>query len=296
MERTGYVFLNGRIALAARASVSVFDRGLLYGDGLFETMRAYRGHVFALAEHLERLEKSARILGVPLPKHDWRRVIADLLERNDLLDHDASVRVTVTRGPSEPVPLPPEDPHPTTIVMVRPVKPELQKQQKSGIRVTLLPYSRHGFLPEHKMLNYMTAVIGKVLAMRQAAQEGLFVRSGRHLSEGTTSSLFIVRKRQLWTPPLKGILPGVTRRCVIGLAEELGLVVKERSVTTHDLRSAEEAFVTSSVAEILPVVEVNDDTVGSGKPGQITRRLQRCYRKAVEAFRQEKSRGPKAES
>jgi branched-subunit amino acid aminotransferase/4-amino-4-deoxychorismate lyase len=180
--------------------------------------------------------------------------------------------------------------------MVRPVDPELQKQQKAGIRVTLLPYSRHGFLPEHKLLNYMTAVIGKVLAKRQAAQEGLFVRSGRYLSEGATSSLFIVRKQQLWTAPLRSILPGVTRRHVIGLAEDIGLVVKERSVTTHDLRSAEEAFVTSSVAEILPVVEVNDEKIGSGKPGQLTRRLQRCYRKAVEAFCKETSRTVKTEA
>lgn len=284
MDRNGYVFLNDRIVPAARATVSVFDRGLLYGDGLFETMRAYQGRVFALEEHLGRLQRSALVLGLPLPEHDWHRVVADLLRRNGLLDRDASVRVTLTRGTSEPIPLPPEDPRPTTLVMVRPVNPEIQEQQRAGIRVTLLPYSRHGFLPEHKTLNYMTAVIGKVLAVRQAAQEGLFVRSGRFLSEGTTSSLFVVRKKQLWTPPLKNILPGVTRRHVIRFAEELGLVVKERSVTTHDLRSAEEAFVTSSVAEILPVVELNDEKVGRGKPGAMTRRLQRCYRKAVDEF------------
>lgn len=288
MDGNGYVFLNGRIVAAARASVSVFDRGLLYGDGLFETMRAYGGSVFALEEHLERLEGSARILGVPFPTYDWHHVIADLLRRNRALDRDSWVRLTVTRGPSEPAPLPPEDPRPTTIIMTRSLKPALQKQQRSGIRVTLLPYSRQGFLPEHKTLNYMTAVIGKVLAKRQAAQEGLFVRSGRFLSEGTTSSLFIVRKGQLCTPPLRNILPGVTRRRVMELAEDNLLAVKERSVTTHDLRSAEEAFVTSSVAEILPVVEVNDETVGSGKPGPVTRRLQRCYQKAVEAFRRER--------
>jgi branched-subunit amino acid aminotransferase/4-amino-4-deoxychorismate lyase len=190
MDRNGYVFLNGRIVSADRATVSVFDRGLLYGDGLFETMRAYQGRVFGLAEHLGRLERSALVLGIPLPANDWPRVITDLLERNDLLDGDASVRLTLTRGTSVPVPLPPQDPHPTTIIMVRPVNPELQKQQRAGIRVTLLPYSRHGFLPEHKTLNYMTAVIGKVLAARHAAQEALFVRSGRLLSEGTTSSLF----------------------------------------------------------------------------------------------------------
>lgn len=289
MDGNGYVFLNGRIIVAARASISVFDRGLLYGDGLFETMRAYRGFVFSLEEHLGRLEGSARILGIPLPLHDWQRAIANLLRRNDLLAGDAVVRLTVTRGPSEPAPLPPEDPRPTTVIMTRPVQPQLQTQQKVGVRVTLLPYSRHGFLPEHKTLNYMTAVIGKVLAKRQAAQEGLFVRSGRFLSEGTTSSLFIVRKGQLWTPPLRNILPGVTRRHVMGLAGENGLAVKERSVTTHDLRTAEEAFLASSVAEILPIVELNDETIGSGKPGPLTRLLQRCYRKAVEASRAERA-------
>jgi D-amino acid aminotransferase len=282
MDRNGYVFLNNHIVPAARATISVFDRGLLYGDGLFETMRAYRGRVFALTEHLARLERSALVLGMPLPALDWNAVIVDLLARNELLGHDASVRLTLTRGTSDPVPLPPEDPQPTILLMVRPVNSEIQKQQRAGIRVTFLPYSRHGFLPEHKTLNYLTAVIGKVLAKRQAAQEGLFVRSGRFLSEGTTSSLFVVRKKQVWTPTLKNILPGVTRRHIIGLAEDLGIVVKERSVTTHDLYAADEAFITSSVAEILPVVEATDETIGSGKPGPITRRLQRLYRKTVE--------------
>jgi branched-subunit amino acid aminotransferase/4-amino-4-deoxychorismate lyase len=214
-------------------------------------------------------------------------VIAELLTRNGLGARDASVRLTLTRGASDPIPLPPEDPHPTILVMVRPVNPEIVKQQRAGIRVTFLPYSPCGFLAEHKTLNYMTAVVGKVLAQRQAAQEGLFVRSGRFLSEGTTSSLFVVRKEQLVTPPLKNLLPGVTRRHVIRFAEELGVVVKERSVTTHDLRAAEEAFVTSSVAEILPVVEVNDEKIGPGKPGKVTRRLQRCYREAVQEFEEE---------
>jgi branched-chain amino acid aminotransferase len=288
MDRNGYVFLNGRIVAAARASVSVFDRGLLYGDGLFETMRAYEGVVFALGEHLDRLERSARILGIPAPGYDWQSVIRDLLDRNRLLERDAAVRLTLTRGVGDPVPLPPDDPCPTTIIMARRINPDLEKQQRSGIRVTLLPFTRHGFLPEHKTLNYMTAVVGKVLAQRQAAQEGLFARGGRFLSEGTTSSLFVVLREQLCTAPLKNILPGVTRRHVIDLAEEIGLVVKERSLTVHDLRTAEEAFLASSVAEILPVVELNDELIGTGKAGPVTRRLQRSYRTAVRAFRKQR--------
>jgi branched-chain amino acid aminotransferase len=201
MKATDYVFLNGRIVDAARASVSVYDRGVLYGDGLFETMRAYKGVAFAIEEHFHRLRTSADILGLPIPNLDWPGAISALLERNGLERHDAWVRLTVTRGPAEPRVLPPDLPKPTTIMMVRPVDREIAEHQKRGVKVALLPFSCHGFIPEHKSLNYLPAVLGKVLASYHGAYEGLFVRTDHILSEGTTSSVFIVRDGTLWTTP-----------------------------------------------------------------------------------------------
>lgn len=277
----GYVFLNGRFVTAQRASVSVYDRGLLYGDGLFETMRAYHGKAFALDAHLDRLSGSAEVLGLPVPAYDWRATIAELLRRNGLYRRDAWVRITLTRGPAEPNVLPPVPPRPTAIVMAKPVDPALAAKQRRGVTVALLPYSRHGFIPEHKTLNYLPAVVGKYLADRHGAHEGLFVRNDHFLTEGTGSSLFIVQGQSLWTTPIGGILPGVTRRRVLELAERAGLRSLERELTTTDLLEGHEAFLTSSVAEIVPIVEVDQTRIGKGKPGPVTRQLQRLYRAEV---------------
>lgn len=284
MKGTQYVFLNGRIVDAARATVSVYDRGILYGDGLFETMRAYKGVAYAIEEHFHRLRTSADILGLPIPNLDWPRTITELLERNDLATQDAWVRLTITRGPAEPRVLPPDLPKPTTILMVRPLDREIATHQKRGVKVALLPFSRHGFVPEHKSLNYLPAVVGKVLASYHGAYEGIFVRSDHVLTEGTTTSVFVVRDGVLWTGPEGGILPGVTRRLVIGLARANDLRVVEREMTTTDLRLADEAFLTSSMIEVMPIVHVDDAALGKGQPGPVTVKLQKLYRAAVKSY------------
>jgi branched-chain amino acid aminotransferase len=284
MKASGYVFLNGRIIDAAQATISVFDRGLLYGDGLFETMRAYKGVAFATEDHFHRLRTSADILGLPIPDLDWPAVIRELLEKNALVDTDAWVRLTITRGPAEPSVLPPDLPKPTTIVMVRPIDPEIARRQKHGVKVALLPFSRHGFIPEHKSVNYLAAVVGRVLASYHGAYEGLFVRSDHVLTEGTTTSVFLVREGALWTSPEGGILPGVTRRIVVDLAHARQLRVVEREITTTDLRLADEAFLTSSMIEVMPIVQVDEAPIGAGRPGPITARVQRWYRERVKAY------------
>jgi branched-chain amino acid aminotransferase len=281
VEDNGFVFLNGRYVPAARATVSVYDRGLLYGDGLFETMRGYGGKVFALPAHLRRLQRSADVLGIPLPKVNWEEAIAGLLAKNRLTRCDAWVRLTVTRGSQPPRVLPAETLRPTYFVLVRQVDPELAVKQRHGVAVKLLPYSRYGFVPELKSLNYLPAVIGKVLAAQHGAEEGIFVRAGRYVTEGTTSSLFVVRDHMLCTPPVRGILPGITRGIVGDIAVGAKLKVVERQISPADLRASDEAFLTSSLIEILPVVKVNDARIGSGKPGTVTRKLQRMYRNKV---------------
>jgi D-amino acid aminotransferase len=286
MKANGFVFLNGRIVDAARATVSVYDRGLLYGDGLFETMRAYKGTAFAIEDHFHRMRTSADILGLPIPNLDWPATIAELLEKNGLTRNDAWVRLTITRGPAQPRVLPPDLAKPTIILMVRPLDPEIAEFQKRGVKIALLPFSRHGFIPEHKSLNYLPAVVGKVLASYHGAYEGVFVRDDHILTEGTTTSVFITRDGALWTAPEGGILPGVTRRMIIELAHRHGLRVVERQISTTDLRLADEAFLTSSMIEIIPIVAVDEAAVGKGKPGPATIKLQKLYRGAVKTYLQ----------
>jgi D-amino acid aminotransferase len=285
MKASGYVFLNGRLVAAGRAGVSVYDRGLLYGDGLFETMRAYRGSVFAIEEHFHRLRTSADILGLPVAARDWPATIGLLLARNRLARRDASVRLTITRGPAAPgVLLPPDAVRSTTIIMAQPLDASIARRQRAGIKAALLPFAPRGFLREHKSLDYLPAVVGRVLASYQGADEGLFVRPDQVVTEGTTSSLFIVRDGVLCTPPARDILPGITRAKVLELAHAHRLPFAERELTTADLRLAQEAFATSSIAEIVPIVALDNAPVGSGRPGPLTRRLQDLYRDAVAQY------------
>ena len=288
MRPTGIVFLNGRFVAAGRAAISVFDRGLLYGDGLFETMRSYRGVAFALEQHLERLGRSARLLGITVPSHDWPAVLTALLRRNHLLRTDAAVRLTVTRGVCAPGILPREVPVATTIMSARRIGREYARARQRGVEVAVLPFSRNDFLAEHKSLNYLAPVLGRLLAAQHDADEGVFVDDSGHLCEGTTSSLFLVRHGVISTVPATGILPGITRRVVLDLAAQSGIAKAEQPLTRRDLSECDEAFLTSSVGEIVPVVKVGHEPVGTGRPGAITRALQRLYGEAVERYRAER--------
>lgn len=282
---SGTVFLNGRLVSAARARVSAFDRGLLYGDGLFETLRCYRGRAFALDRHLQRLRGTASWLGIPIPAIDWERQIAAVVRRNGLSDVDAAVRLTLTRGPAALGLLPPSRPRPTVLITCTPVPPSLPRMQKRGARVALLPFARGGPLAGYKLLNYVPAILGRRLAQRQRAFEGLFLDGRGYLSEGTTSNLFIARRGRLLTPPLDGeaaVLPGVTRGLVIALATAAGIPVRERRLRASDLLSADEALLSASVSEVVPIVGAGEQTIAAGRPGPLTRRIQQLYREAVQ--------------
>lgn len=278
---SAYVHLNNRLVAAARARVSALDRGLLYGDGLFETVRVYRGIPFALEEHLERLTSSGHILGIVLPAADWGARIQALLRRNELLDRDARVRITVTRGAAGTSLVPPPDFEPTVLITAEPVGEQVRTHQQSGIGAVLLPFGREGFLSEHKTLDYLPGVLGRTLARRHKADEGLYVTGTGRVTEGTASNFFVVRDGRLVTPPIRGILPGITRRRVIDLAEAAGLSVAQQTVTLASLADIEEAFLTSSIAEVVPIVRIDDNPVGSGQAGPITRRVQRLYQSFV---------------
>ncbi|MFI5367154.1 MAG: aminotransferase class IV [Candidatus Binatia bacterium] len=280
--RGNFVHLNGRIVPSVRARVSVFDRGLLYSDGVFETLRAYHGIPFALREHLKRLTTSAEFLGIGLPRYPWQHDIVALLRRSGLVAADAWLRITVTRGVTAPTLVPPARIHPTVLITAGPIDSSIITIQRTGVRVTLLPFARHGFLSEHKVLDYLPAVLGKTIAARHHAFEGLYVDDQGRITEGTTSNVFVWRRRQLLTPAPAGILPGITRRMVIDAATAAGLRVYERALTRKDLLDADEAYLTSSLAEVVPITAVDTRPIGNGQVGPQTRQIQAIYRQTVD--------------
>lgn len=277
MRDVGAVFyLNGRWVSRSGARISVLDRGFMYGDGIFETLRAYRGVPFALDEHLERLYESANILALPLPRGPWHTRCVELLRRNGLQRHDAWARIVVTRGESPPGLLPATRMRPTIVMMAGPVRIHV-----AAVSATLLPFAQESFLAEHKSLNYLLGVFGRAFAARHNSDEGIYVGRNGELREGTNSSLFLVRDGSLYTAPTIGILPGITRRLVLDLSLRSGIRTIEHPLHAQDLFESDEAFLTSSLQEIVPLVHVDSRPIGNGKPGPITRRLQRLYRAAV---------------
>jgi branched-subunit amino acid aminotransferase/4-amino-4-deoxychorismate lyase len=279
-----FVWLNGRVVPAARARVSALDRGLLHGDGLYDTWRLYDGVPFATAAHLRRLARAARHLGLPAPGAAalWDGRVRRLAARNRLAD--AAVRLTLTRGTAGDAVLPTRTGKPTFLLATRPLPADLAQRQQRGIRATLLPFPRDGAPPwgAFKLIGHASAVAGRMLAQRRRAQEGLYVSADGHVAEGTTSNLFVVRRGTLLTPPADGhILGGVTRDLVLRLARRAGLPVREVRLVAATLAGADEILVTASTVEILPVVRLDAATIGDGRPGPVTRALQDRYREHV---------------
>jgi D-amino acid aminotransferase len=280
-----FVWLNGRVLDARAARVSALDRGLLHGDGLYDTWRTYGGVPFATAAHLRRLAASTRRLGFPSPgaPHVWDARARRLVARNGLAD--AAVRLTMTRGATGDALLPVRSGPPTLLLTVRPLPADLARQRQTGVACVLLPFPRDAAYPwgTMKLVGHVSAVIGRREALRRGAAEGLYVTRDGEVTEGTTSNLFAVVRGAVVTPPREsGVLGGVTRDLVLRLARRLGLPAREEPLAAARLRRAAEVFVTASTVEVLPVVRLDGRPVGSGTPGPVTRRLQSAYRAYVE--------------
>jgi len=275
------VSVNGRLTPAARAGVSVFDRGLLYGDGIFETIRAYGGRLFRIEEHLQRLERSARGIGLKLP-HDrpwFARQARRLLTANRLAD--ALIRLTITRGVGPPGLEPPVAARPTVIITARPFSRYPAALYRRGLRVIIATLRRAppaAAPPQAKHLNYMVNLLAKREASRRQADDALLLNTAGHLCEGTTSNLSFVRGGVLHTPSRStGLLEGITRRLIILLARSRRLPVRQGRFFPRALHRADEAFLTNTSYEVMPVVRVDGRRIGDGAPGPMTRRLQRAF-------------------
>jgi branched-subunit amino acid aminotransferase/4-amino-4-deoxychorismate lyase len=277
-------FLNGRFVDTKKAAIPATDRGFLFGEALFETWKTYRGKPFALREHLARMAKTAKLLGIPFdPKESWERRSLDLAQRNGMHDCGGAVRLTVSAGPGKVSLIPDTFGRPTTLMLFRPLEPGLEEARRDGVGVHLMDFGVgvNAQLRNMKTVNYVPAVMGKVAAREHGCFESLYRLSDSTVLEGTTSNYFVIRRGKLYTTPVAaGILPGVTRALTLGLADGL-LPIVERRLREADLLSADEAFLTSSSIEVVPIVRVGKKRIGDGRAGDVTRELQSRYRHMV---------------
>ena len=279
--RKEIVFLDGRFVSSAKARVSPLDRGFLYGDGLFETIRIYSGEPFALEQHLRRLKAAGRRIQLPIPHtvRWWRETTVELLGRSGLRGRDAAVRITITRGVGGDGLLLPRKPRPTLLMFARPLPSDLETLKRRGVKVTLLDFHPgvRGLLEGLKTTDYLTAALGKTLARARGAFEGIYRTKAGEILEGTTSNVFTVQDGCLVTPGVpRGVLPGTTRDRVLSLARGAGIPIREGRLSVSGLLKADEAFLTASTIEIVPIVLVDDARIGLGEI-PITRVLQDLY-------------------
>ena len=278
------VYVNGNLVQRDQAVVSAFDRSFLYGDGLFETIRAYGGVPFLLEEHLDRLGRSATELGIAVPDRDEiAGAVHKLITANKL--GDVYVRITLSRGIHDGA-LAPDKPMPPTLVIdARLLHPYPDELYRRGARVTVSSYRHDSGSPlrRHKTTSYLLSVLARQEAARQGADEAVLLDHAGHVAEGSVSSVFIVRGGVLWTPPLDmNILPGVTRAAVLRLAREAGIEICEARFDLAAFQAADEAFLTNALMEILPVCSVagRDLPETAGRPGMagpITASLSQAY-------------------
>ena len=279
------VYINGELRPRAEARVSPFDRGLLYGYGLFETMRAYNGRVFALERHLQRLARSAAELGIgaALEGMDLERAVHVTLEANGL--PEARIRLTVAAGEGERGISPPASGGLTVIVSAESLALPPPSAYESGISAAVVGVRRNSQSPlsRLKSANYMDSLLARAEALAAGADEAILLNERGRLAECSSSNLFIVRDARLLTPSLdSGILPGITRGLVLELARGMDIEAQEGEIPPGDLIGASEAFMTNSIAELVPITSIDAKPVGCGLPGEVTKRLAAAYAQRVQ--------------
>ena len=275
------IFMDGKYYSERDAKVSVFDHGLLYGDGVFEGIRAYHGHVFKLKEHIDRLFYSAKaiLLELPMSHAQLMKATVETCRKNNL--RDGYIRLVVTRGIGSLGLNPRSCKQPSVIIIADKIQLYPPEYYQRGLDIITVPTVRnlHSALnPAIKSLNYLNNILAKIEANNAGVEEAVMLNAEGFVAECTGDNLFIVKNRALFTPPLSaGALYGITRQTVIELAEEAGLKVSEPNLTRYDLFNADECFLTGTGAELIPVVKIDGRVIGTGKPGPITRRLEEDY-------------------
>jgi len=271
------IYIDGEFYSKEDAKLSVFDHGLLYGDGIFEGIRFYSGRVFRLEEHLQRLDYSARAIALTLPMtiEEIGEAVLETIRQNQL--QDGYVRLVVTRGCGDLGLSPLLCPKATIFIIADTIKLYPPERYENGLEVVTCSTRRiaHGALsPMVKSLNYLNNVMAKFEALKAGAGEGLMLNEQGYVSECTGDNIFLVHNGKITTPPISsGALAGITRAVVFELAGEMNFPISEPQITRYDVYTADECFLTGTAAEVIPVVKVDHRPIGCGTPGPITRSL-----------------------
>jgi branched-chain amino acid aminotransferase len=275
------VYIDGEFVPMDEARISVFDHGLLYGDGVFEGIRAYNGRIFRLTEHLERLYASARGIGldIPLSLAEMESTVVRTVAANEL--RDAYIRLVVTRGVGDLGLDPRKCPRPTVIIIASTIQLYPPEVYERGLRVVTCKTLRTpaaSLDPSVKSLNYLNNIVAKAEVTAAGADEGIMLNQEGYVAECTGDNLFLVRNGVIVTPPPEaGMLIGVTRNAVIEVAREAGYVVIEELFTVEEVVAADECFLTGTAAEIAPVASVDGQPIGTGEPGPVTNELHQAF-------------------
>jgi len=283
------VYIGGKLYEKSDAKISVFDHGLLYGDGVFEGIRSYSGKVFRLTEHVDRLYESAQAihLQIPMTRDEMARAIVETLAYNKLVD--AYIRVVVTRGAGSLGLDPRKTTDPQVIVITDQISLYPEELYEHGLKIITAGTTRNhpnALNPRIKSLNYLNNIMAKIEGTNAGCLEALMLNHKGEVAECTGDNIFIIARGAIHTPSIdSGILEGITRDAVIELARGAGHTVVERTMDRHDIYNAEECFLTGTAAELIPVVECDGRVLGSGRPGPITRDLRQRFQRMVRGER-----------
>lgn len=284
------IYLNGRFIPSSKAKLSPLDHGFLYGYGLFETMRAYQGHIFRLDQHLTRLHHSAQSLGLT---HSILNVVdgqqsleaacMETLEANKL--KDARLRLTVSAGEGDMTPDPGTCSSPTVLIIARDLVPLPLGKYETGFKAVLSSLRRNSQSPLSRLKStcYMENILARMAARAAGCDEAILLNEQGYLAEGSTTNIFLASNEELITPSLEsGVLPGITREAVLEIARAANIKTLERQVALKELIEAEEAFITNSILELMPLTWLEGKPIGTDKPGQLTKELLAAYKKLVD--------------
>ncbi|PTY07332.1 branched-chain-amino-acid transaminase [Opitutaceae bacterium EW11] len=279
------IYLDGKFVDQADAKISVFDHGLLYGDGVFEGIRLYGGNVFRLDEHLERLEYSAKaiLLSMPWSRKEISDATCETCRQNGL--QDGYIRLVVTRGVGDLGLSPWLCPKPSIFIIANKIALYPPETYTTGLSIVTVPTRRvnsAAFSPAIKSLNYLNNILAKIEAKQFGALEAILLNDQGYVAECTGDNIFIIHKGEIITPAAsQGALKGITRSAIFDIAQELKLPIREADMTRYDVFNADEAFLTGTAAEVIPVVKLDGREIGTGKPGKITQRVLESFRRRV---------------